>query len=244
MVMIVGHRGARNLWPENSLDGFVRTRALGIEAVEFDIHPTRDGGLAVIHDPTLDRTTEGTGLVRDFTIGELGRTKLKGGNGEGIPMLNAVLDVFEGSGVELHIELKTDAENRPQPGLEHRLIEVIVRRQLQEQVIMTCFTPEVLETVRRLVPHQRVLASLNKASAERLGGLGPALDRFDAIGGCLVAIEKSLLAENFQTCFDRLGRERLGVWVPNEPDDIAYWMAQPIRQLTTDRPDIAVQYRK
>lgn len=244
MVWIVGHRGARNLWPENSLDGFIRTRALGIEAVEFDIHPTRDGGLAVIHDPTLDRTTEGTGLVKDFTIGQLGRTKLKDGNGEGIPMLDAVLDVFEGSTVELHIELKTDAENRPQPGLEHRILDVITRRRLQEQVILTCFTPSVLETVRRLSPHQRVLASLNKASAERLGGLGPALDRFDAIGGCLVAIEKSLLAENLEACLGRLGSERLGVWVPNEPEDIAYWMAQPIRQLTTDRPDIAVQYRK
>ncbi|MCX7363962.1 MAG: glycerophosphodiester phosphodiesterase family protein [Alphaproteobacteria bacterium] len=112
MVWIVGHRGARNLWPENSLDGFVRTRALGIEAVEFDIHPTRDGGLVVIHDPTLDRTTEGTGLVKDLTIGQLGRTKLKGGNGEGIPSLDSVLDVFEGSAVELHIEIKTDAEQR------------------------------------------------------------------------------------------------------------------------------------
>ena len=53
-VAIIGHRGARNLWPENSLDGFERTRALGIEGVEFDVHIARDGELVVIHDPTLD----------------------------------------------------------------------------------------------------------------------------------------------------------------------------------------------
>ncbi|MCC7274989.1 MAG: glycerophosphodiester phosphodiesterase, partial [Alphaproteobacteria bacterium] len=55
MVMIVGHRGARNLWPENSLAGFRRTAALGVEAVEFDVHGTRDGGIVVIHDPALER---------------------------------------------------------------------------------------------------------------------------------------------------------------------------------------------
>jgi ABC-type molybdate transport system permease subunit len=71
-VAIIGHRGARNLWPENSLDGFRRTRALGIEGVEFDVHIARDGELVVIHDPTLERTTEGTGRVADPHRGRAG----------------------------------------------------------------------------------------------------------------------------------------------------------------------------
>src|SRR6185295_2509182 len=106
-VAIIGHRGARDLWPENSLDGFQRTRALGIEGVEFDVHLARDGELVVIHDLTLERTTE------------------RHGGGAGIPTLDQVLDVFTGSDIELHIEIKTDASGKLYPGLEKRLVDVI-----------------------------------------------------------------------------------------------------------------------
>ena len=100
---------------------------------------------------------------------------------------------------------------------------------------------KALETVRRLSPRQRVLASVNRRSAEELGGLPKALDRLAAIDGCLVAVEKDLLAETFDACRERLGSERLGVWVVNEADEIAAWLGRPIRQVTTDRPDLALR---
>jgi glycerophosphoryl diester phosphodiesterase len=244
MVMIVGHRGARSLWPENSLDGFRRTRDLGIEAVEFDVHVARDGELVVIHDPTLDRTTEGRGPVAWKTSAELAATRLRDGGDQGVPKLDEVLDVFAGTPIELHIEIKTDAEGRLYPGLEQRLIDLILKRSLQAQAILTCFVPSSLETVRRLSRSQRVLASTNRKSAEAQGGLEAALDRFNAIEGCLVAVEMGLLAEQFDLCLKKIGSPKLGAWVPNEPEDIAHWLAQPIRQITTDRPDIALQQRK
>ena len=106
MVLIIGHRGARNLWPENSLDGFERTRDLGVDAVEFDVHLARDGELVVIHDPSLERTTEGTGPVADRTAArQLARDWA-------FPALEAVLDVYAGTPIELHIEIKTDALGR------------------------------------------------------------------------------------------------------------------------------------
>jgi glycerophosphoryl diester phosphodiesterase len=103
--------------------------------------------------------------------------------------------------------------------------------------------PGILETARRLDPGQRLLASLDRRSAEMMGGLAPALDRFAAIGGRMVAVEKSLLSSNLDFCVERLGSERLGAWVPNEADEIAAWMAKPIRQITTDRPDRALRLR-
>ena len=242
-VAVIGHRGARNLWPENSLDGFERTRALGIEGVEFDVHPTRDGQLVVIHDPTLDRTTEGQGPVADRTAAELAATTLRDGGGTGVPTLDQVLDVFAGSSIELHIEIKADIDGRLYPGLEQRLVDVIGRRKLQDRAILTCFVPKALEIVRAIAPTQRVLASLNQRSADAMGGLDKALDRFVALEGCLVAVEKSLLAEKLDYCLDRLGPERLGVWVPNEVADLALWLTKPIRQLTTDRPDISLGLR-
>ncbi|CAN5470726.1 glycerophosphodiester phosphodiesterase family protein [soil metagenome] len=244
VVAIIGHRGARDLWPENSLDGFERTRALGIEGVEFDVHVARDGELVVIHDPTLDRTTEGHGLVADRTAAELAATKLRDAAGAGVPTLDKVLDVFAGSDMELHIEIKTDANGKLYRGLEQRLVDVIARRGLQETAILTCFAPKALEIVHGIAPHQRVLASVNQRSADAMGGLAAALDRFTAIDRCMVAVEKGLLADNLDYCLERLGRERLGAWVPNEPADIADWLVRPIRQVTTDRPDLALQQRR
>jgi glycerophosphoryl diester phosphodiesterase len=243
-VLIVGHRGARNLWPENSLDGFRRTKALGIDAVEFDVHVARDGELVVIHDPTLECTTEGTGAVADRTAAELAATRLRDGNGEGVPSLAAVLDIFAGSGMELHVEIKTDAFGRPYPDLERRLIDLLARRRMQNDAVLTCFVPQVLENVRQLSSRQRVLASLDRRSAEMLGGLEPALERLMAIEDCMVAVEKGLLAESFDLCRERLGSERLGVWVPNDASELAQWLSRPLRQLTTDRPDIALQQRE
>jgi glycerophosphoryl diester phosphodiesterase len=243
MVLIVGHRGARNLWPENSLDGFRRTRDLGVDGVEFDVHLSRDGEMVVIHDPSLERTTEGHGAVANRTLAELAATPLRDAGGAGIPSLDAVLDIFAGSAIEMHIEIKTDLLGRAYPGLERRLIDIIARRGLERQAILTCFVPEILETVRRLAPRQRVLASLDRRSAEIMGGLAPALDRFAAIEGCLLAIEKSLLIDSLDFCIERLGSDRLGAWVPNEPEDIAAWLSQPIRQITTDRPDLALAHR-
>jgi glycerophosphoryl diester phosphodiesterase len=233
MVAIIGHRGARNLWPENSLDGFHHTLALGIDGVEFDVHRARCGTPVVIHDPTLERTTEGHGAIAAHSAAELASI--------GVPSLEAVLDVFADSPIELHIEIKTDALGRPYEGLEALLLDVIARRGLHDRAILTCFVPEVLETVRELAHRQRVLGSLDRRSAELFGGLPRALDRFAAIDGCLLAVEKSLLADSLDLCRQRLGGERLGAWVANESDDIAFWLAQPIRQITTDRPDLALK---
>lgn len=235
MVRIIGHRGARNLWPENSLDGFRRTLALGVDGVEFDIHRARCGTPVVIHDPTLERTTERRGAVAELDAAELASI--------GVPSLDAVLDVFAGSPIELHIEIKTDVLGRPYDGLEGLLLDVIAQRGLQDRAILTCFVPEVLETVRERAARQRVLGSLDRRSAELMGGLPRALDRFAAIDGCLLAVEKSLLRDSFDLCRQRLGDERLGAWVTNEPDDIAFWLGQPIRQITTDRPDLALMQR-
>lgn len=242
-VAIIGHRGARNLWPENSLDGFRRTRALGIDGVEFDVHVARDGELVVIHDPTLERTTEEQGPVAARSAAELAATPLRDGGGAGVPTLDAVLDVFAGSGLELHIEIKTDATGKRYPDLERRLVDVIAARGLQETAILTCFAPRVLEIVRAIAPRQRILASLNRRSADGMGGLAAALDRCAAMEDCLVAIEKGLLSDNLDACLARVGGDRLGAWVPNEADDIAYWLGRPIRQITTDRPDIALRQR-
>ncbi|WP_065751091.1 glycerophosphodiester phosphodiesterase family protein [Bradyrhizobium paxllaeri] len=244
MVFIAGHRGARDLWPENSLLGFRNLCGLGVEAVEFDIHQSVDGGLVVIHDPLLDRTTHDAGPVGVRTLKQLTATRLREAGEECIPTLDAVLDLYSDSPLELHIEIKTDAFGNPYPGIEGRVLDAVKRRRLERRAVLTCFVPGAIETVRRLCPQARVLVSLDRRSAEMMGGISAALDRLAIIPDCIVAVEKSLLSLTLPLALKVLGRERLGAWVTNEPQEIAHWLAQPVRQITTDRPDLAVNIRR
>jgi glycerophosphoryl diester phosphodiesterase len=244
MVLIAGHRGARDLWPENSLLGFRNLRGLGVDAVEFDIHQSVDGGLVVIHDPLLDRTTHDTGPVGVHSLKQLTAMRLREAGDECIPTLDDVLDVFTDSSLELHIEIKTDAFGNPYPGIEGRLVDAVKQRGVERRAVLTCFVPEVIATVRRNWPQARVLASLDRRSAEMMGGISLAFDRLAAIPDCIVAVEKSLLTLTLPLALKVLGRERLGAWVTNEEKDIAHWLAQPVRQITTDRPDLAVNIRR
>lgn len=103
MTKVMGHRGAPVMEPENTLRSFKRALELGAAGVELDVQLTKDGRLAVIHDETLDRTTNGRGLVKDFTLAEL--QKLDAGKGEPVPALEEVFDLAKGR-AHLLVELK------------------------------------------------------------------------------------------------------------------------------------------
>lgn len=99
----MGHRGAPAYEPENTLRSIRAALAMGVRAVEVDVQLTKDGELAVIHDPTVDRTTNGSGPVRHFTLAEL--QKLDAGKGEPVPSLDQVADEVLGK-AHLVIEVK------------------------------------------------------------------------------------------------------------------------------------------
>ena len=116
MVLVIAHRGARFEAPENTVAGFRWANRLGVGAVEFDIRLTRDDELVVIHDPTVDRTTNGTGAVADLSLAELrafdARAQFPGWpEPTMIPTLAEVLDTIA-PGPRLMIEIKQDAPER------------------------------------------------------------------------------------------------------------------------------------
>ena len=100
--LIIGHRGAAGLAPENTMKGFRRAFGCGVDAVELDVRAV-DTRLAVIHDPTVDRTTDGRGPVSGYRIEDL--KHLDAGDGEAIPMLEEVMQALP-AGIGINIELK------------------------------------------------------------------------------------------------------------------------------------------
>lgn len=112
-VYIVAHRGFSGAYPENTARAFTEARRLGVEMIEFDVRLTRDGAAVVVHDQTVDRTTDGTGRVAEMTLGELqeldaGRWMEPGFEGERVPSLAQAVEAIPAP-TRLNVHLKSDA---------------------------------------------------------------------------------------------------------------------------------------
>jgi glycerophosphoryl diester phosphodiesterase len=139
MTWIASHRGGAILWPENSPTAFHQTARLPVEQVEFDVHLSADGEVVVIHDPTLDRTTEAQGPVSSQPLEALARIRLKGTHGETIPTLAAVVAIFAPTPIGLRMELKVGADGAPYPGLLARSAAVLAEAGLLGRTTVTSF---------------------------------------------------------------------------------------------------------
>lgn len=145
--LIGGHRGNPADHPENTLASFRAAIELGVDMIECDVHLSSDGQLVVIHDHTLDRTTDGTGLVAQHTLAELRR--LDAGAGERLPVLSEVCELATGR-VGLCIEIKQIPV--PYPGLEERLIACLRQQGMLEQAAVISFHHGAVKRLKELEP--------------------------------------------------------------------------------------------
>ena len=150
-MLVVGHRGASGRAPENTLASFEQAIAIGVDAIELDVHLSRDGHLVVIHDQNLARTTNGHGLVHEHSLAEL-RALDAGGwfdrafAGERIPTFEEVLERI-GTRVPLQVEIKGRTE-----GVTEATIAALQARGQLETSMITSFHLDLLPRVRALAP--------------------------------------------------------------------------------------------
>lgn len=154
---LFAHRGGARIAPENTIEAFAAGLAAGADRLEMDVHATRDGHVVVLHDPTVDRTTDGTGRVREMTLAELRRldagARFAGdggdfpfrGRGVRVPTLAAVLEAFPG--VPLNIEIKQD-----EPQIEHAVLDVLDRFGAREQVLLAAEESTIMARIRAAAP--------------------------------------------------------------------------------------------
>ena len=145
MVIRIGHRGAAGYEPENTLRGFERAVQLGADMVELDVHICASGELVVIHDDTVDRTTDGSGRVGDMTLDEL--KVLDVGDGEKVPTLDEVFSAMQGRAA-VDVELKGLGTAEP----VYELVDGLVRHRKWglSEILVTSFDWGMLEEMRSL----------------------------------------------------------------------------------------------
>ena len=150
---IWAHRGCSQLYPENTLLAFEKAAAVqNLTGIELDIQITKDGELVVIHDERVDRTTEGIGFVRDYTLSQLKKLHIYADShpSQMIPTMNEVFDMLEQklkTGFRLNIELKNGIF--PYDGMEEKIVELVHKRGLQEAVVYSTFYAKSLEKLRK-----------------------------------------------------------------------------------------------
>jgi glycerophosphoryl diester phosphodiesterase len=148
---IIGHRGGKAGYPENTLINFRRAVSCGADGVEFDVQMTKDGEVVVIHDELIDRTMNGRGLVKNYTLKEL--KKMNVGEyldpkfmEEQIPTLAEVLEIAMYLPI-INIELKTFL---PYPGLEKKVLDILEEHKVKEKAIISSFNHHSLLKIKEL----------------------------------------------------------------------------------------------
>jgi glycerophosphoryl diester phosphodiesterase len=223
MVQVVSHRGAGWLLPENTLPGFERAIELGCDLTECDVRLSADGKLVVLHDATVDRTTNGSGQVVDLSFDQL--RELDAGNGALVPTLDEVLEVIDGR-IKLLCELKA-------PGTAAPSVAAVREHGLVEQVIFTSFQFERLAEARALGDELRlggILASPALVAVEHLAEL-----RAASIG-----VHHEHLTPQFVRAAQERGLHVRG-WNPNTEPEIERLLEMGPDGISSDRPDLALK---
>ncbi len=146
----IGHRGAAGYAPENTLASFQRAIEIGVDMIEFDVRLSKDKQLVIIHDPTLDRTTNGRGRVADYNLSQL--KKLDAGQQEQIPTLQEALKLINRR-TQVNIEL---IETGLVPYLLDTLDVFLKEGWDSDDFLLSSFYWQELELLNRLAPHFRL----------------------------------------------------------------------------------------
>jgi glycerophosphoryl diester phosphodiesterase len=256
----VVHRGGAALWPENSLLAFRNALTLGARLLELDVHLTADGEVAVIHDATLDRTTDGSGPVAAHTAAYLKSLRLRGPDGvlteEWVPTLGEVLALAAPTGVMLLIEIKTPGpavgyERRgprvlavPGPryaGLEKKVIEALTAVGMARRAFVMAFNPAVLEEVRSLAPAQPTALLVDRHHLDSAGV--PAAETVawaSGAGASFLGLHHTLCDASVVEAARAAG-VAVGVFTVNDEAAMRRLAEMGVDVIISDRPDLVAR---
>jgi len=246
------HQGGNHLWPDNTMLAFENAHALGVDVLELDVHLSADGEVVVIHDATVDRTSDGSGAVAAMTLDELRaldfgyRWRPPGGDpdvfpyrGQGIaiPTLGEVLEAFPGRAI--NVELKADDDR-----LVDAACELIVAHGKRDEVLVASFHQRVMRVFRLRCPgvatsagpdEVRTFVFMNMAFLGRL--YTPQAEAFQVP-------RRQAGIEIVTPRFVRGLHERnvlVDVWTINDEAEMRRLLDLGVNAIITDRPDLALQ---
>jgi glycerophosphoryl diester phosphodiesterase len=234
--LVIAHRGDSTHKPENTIAAFAAALETGAAIVEFDVHLSRDGAVMVIHDPTVDRTTNGHGKVKALALEELRR--LSAGYpsrfgathaGERIPTLAEVLGLLR-ERARAMIEIKTEAvTDDAEGGIEAHVIEEVRRAGMEKDVALISFDRRALLRCRTLAP------DILRGHLFERGKPGEMLAGAREVASDLIMPEKRLLSDDLRDRAREAGI-KVATWVVDEIDELRRLMRFDLYGVGSNRP--------
>lgn len=238
---IFAHRGASAYVPENTLPAFEKAVDIGADGVELDIHLSRDGRLVVIHDEMLDRTTNGHGFVKDFTLTELKKldaSKTMTNSGFCnlcIPTLGEVYELLADTELLVNVEVKNSIFLYP--GILEKALEAEAKYGMSERVLYSSFNHYAMQELKRISPQSKtgllystmLIDPWNAAMAANADALHPF---FPCIANTPCMIPKC-----------RKNGIAVNTWTVDEPEYIRAMFMLGVDSVITNKPDVAKSVR-
>lgn len=234
-LITVAHRGASYAAPENTFAAFEKALAMKADYIELDIQRSRDGKLVVIHDLTVDRTTNGTGLVQSFTVDQL--KELDAGSwfsssfrNERIPLLAEILERYRNKPIGFLIELK---DPHYYPGVEHEVIKMLNQYNTDNPIIVQSFNPHSIKRFHMACPSIPTGILINNCSHLYDETIMLKLSKF------VTYINPHFLCVNAEIIsrIHSFGMKTF-TWVVNQTEHLQIHKNMGVNGVITDRPDL------
>ncbi len=235
--VVFAHRGASAQAPENTLSSFNLALQRGSDAIELDAKLSADGEIVVFHDPSVDRTTNGTGRLSKKTLAEL--RELDAGScfsdrfrGEKIPLLG---EVFEAVGGKLFINVELTNYATPHDDLVEKVCELVRRHSLESSVIFSSFLAGNLKIAARLLPEvPRGLLALDGWKGAWARSFGFTFGEYAALHPYLTDVDARQVQRVHKL------QRRIHVWTVNGSRDLKRLKDQGVDGVFTDDPQLAL----
>lgn len=236
MVLRIAHRGFSSEAPENSIESFKKAAKSGIDMVEFDVHETKDGRIIVMHDQTLDRTTDGKGVIKDLTLKEI--RKFHEANGEHVPTIEEVIRILR-KNCALNIEIKDKH-------LANKVLAIIKKEKIQNKVMISSVHAGVIRLIKQKEPKIKTawLVSITRWKLTILYSLRSFLPYF------LVRMAKKMKTDSiglqYRLVTDKLVKSlhknnlSIGVWTVNNKKDIQTMKLLGVDAIISDKPNLLI----
>ena len=238
MTKVYAHRGYSGRFPENTMLAFKEAAKTGCYGIELDVQLTKDGQLVVIHDERIDRTTDGTGYVRDYTLEELRRFNAAASwNGkfgfQPIPTFEEYCQWAAGEKLVTNIELKTGVYYYE--GIEEKTLEMVRKYGLTDRVLFSSFLHSSITILRKLAPEIKCGALVEN---DGLGNPGYDCEKMDF--QCFHPGWMCLPKEDVDSC--KAHGIELNVWTVNDMDVLERLVEWEVDGLISNFPAVCMAY--
>jgi glycerophosphoryl diester phosphodiesterase len=232
--LVWAHRGASGYAPENTLESFQKAVDLKADGVELDIQLTKDGEIVVCHDETIDRTSDHTGYIKDYTLKELKSFNFNRTHPEyahaSIPTMKEVFELLKPTGLTINIELKTGEFDYE--GIEEKILALTKAEGFEDRVIYSSFNHYSILKIQKLNPQARTAFLYSDGNMD-MPEYGKK-NQVDALHPWWV----NLRYPDFMDKCRQYGLE-VNVWTVNTEEAVRYCVKQGVHAVIGNYPDLA-----